>query len=459
MAGIGFTLRNLTRQDNVVGIVQGYLYATFVTSGPWLFTILALASLNLVAQRFVDHGALSVFRLVVIYNFSFSLILSAPVTIIVTRYLADSIFGRDTRDAPGLFVGGLTLTLMLQAPLVVWFYGFFVDLAMPERLAAMWNYCLVTSLWMAAVFLTALKDYRTISVAFLTGMAVSFLSAVLLVPHFGVTGLLMGFNGGLGIILFVLIARILAEYPGPVRRPFAFLPYFREYWSLALTAFLANTALWVDKWIMWFAPEGEVLAGGMVFYPHYDSAMFMAYTSILPALAMFVMHVETAFFTAYQRYFRDIDNHCTMERIRRNHRDLVATLVGGLRNIMALQGAVAITLVLLSPRIFEALGLNFTMIHIYRFGVLGSFFQVTLLSLSTVLAYFDLRTSNLVLHAFYLSASITLTLVTLSMGFPYYGLGYLLAGGFGLVAGYLILFARLADLPYLTFVGNNPSVR
>ena len=99
------------------------------------------------------------------------------------------------------------------------------------------------------------------------------------------------------------------------------------------------------------------------------------------------------------------------------------------------------------------------MIHIYRFGVLGSFFQVTLLSLSTVLAYFDLRSSNLVLHAFYLSASITLTLVTLSMGFPYYGLGYLLAGGFGLVAGYLILFARLADLPYLTFVGNNPSVR
>lgn len=459
MAGIGFTLRNLTRQDNMIGVVQGYAYATFVTSGPWLFTILALTALNLLAERFTGYEGLSIFRLIIIYNFSFSLILSAPVTIIVTRYLADRIYGRDTREAPGLLVGGLAAIFLTQLPLAVWFYGFFVDLHPTERLAAVWNYALVAALWLTAVFLTALKDYRTVSAAFLGGMLAAFAFAALLVPLYGVSGLALGFNAGLTIILFVLIARIFAEYPGGVRRPFAFLAYYRDYWTLALTALFSNLALWVDKWIMWFAPEGEVLAGHMIFYPHYDSAMFLAYTSILPALSMFVMHVETSFFVAYQRFYRDIDQHCTLDRMRRNHRSLVGTLLGGMRNIVIIQGAIAVILVLLSPRLFQVLDLNYTMIGIYRFGVVGSFFQVLLLFTSTALAYFDLRQANLMVHAIYLACSVVFTMISLEMGFQYYGLGYVAAGGVGLLVAYTITFQRLSRLPYLTFVGNNPSVR
>ena len=102
--------------------------------------------------------------------------------------------------------------------------------------------------------------------------------------------MLLGFSGGLAYILFLLIARVLAEYPYQVAHPFRFLSQFRQYWELALGGLLYNAAIWVDKWVMWFAPDSEVLASGMVSYPDYDTAMFLAYLSIVPSMAVFVFH-------------------------------------------------------------------------------------------------------------------------------------------------------------------------
>lgn len=45
-----------------------------------------------------------------------------------------------------------------------------------------------------------------------------------------------------------------------------------------------------------------------LFYTHfpYDSAMFFAYITIVPALALFLVRVETEFYTEYKAYFGGI---------------------------------------------------------------------------------------------------------------------------------------------------------
>ena len=85
--------------------------------------------------------------------------------------------------------------------------------------------------------------------------------------------LAIGFNAGLTIIVFLLISRILAEYPYPIERPGLLLGYFGKYWEIALSGLLYNAAIWIDKWVMWFSPHREVLSSRMFSSPDYDSGV------------------------------------------------------------------------------------------------------------------------------------------------------------------------------------------
>ena len=49
---------------------------------------------------------------------------------------------------------------------------------------------------------------------------------------------------------------------------------------------------------------------GLVHAPLYDSAMFIAYLAIIPALALFVTHVETSFFEKYRAYYDSYPDAC-----------------------------------------------------------------------------------------------------------------------------------------------------
>jgi hypothetical protein len=48
---------------------------------------------------------LAVFRTIIVYNFSFSMVLAGPGAMVVTRYLADAIYGRDVREVSGSMLG------------------------------------------------------------------------------------------------------------------------------------------------------------------------------------------------------------------------------------------------------------------------------------------------------------------------------------------------------------------
>lgn len=128
------------------------------------------------------------------------------------------------------------------------------------------NFLLISGIWLVGVFLTALKDYRGLTLSFGIGMLPACAGAAIFSP-WAVAGMLHGFNLGLAVILFSLIARVFVEYPTRPGRLFAFLPYFRTHWDRALAALAYNLAIWADKWLMWMAPQREVLSIGLISYP------------------------------------------------------------------------------------------------------------------------------------------------------------------------------------------------
>ncbi|WP_417519545.1 exopolysaccharide Pel transporter PelG [Minwuia sp.] len=458
MAGIGFALRRLTNRDDLLGIVQGYTHSAIVSSGPWLFTILAVGSINMFGIYLTDLGELTGFRVILIYNFAFSLAFSGPVLLVATRYLADMIFKKEVEEAPGMLLGAMCLLLGSQAIIIVPAYLLLFDLPPDLAAAAIVNYFLVTAIWLVNVFLTALKDYRSVTLAFLVGMVVAGAAALGLAQYLGAVGITIGFNLGLAVIFFALIARVFAEYPYRIMRPWRFLGYFRKYWDLALAGLAYNLAIWVDKWVMWCAPEREVTDANFVSFPIYDGAMFLAYLTIIPAMAIFIVNIETRFFEHYQRFYRDIEHHANYARIENNHSNIIQSLLMASRNVIVLQFCIAITVILVAGQLFELLSIPPLQLGIFRFGVLGALFHVLLMFVGIVLAYFDLRKTMLLVQVVYLVLNGGLSWVTLELGFAWYGYGYFLASLLTFVLAYALCVWNVGRLPFLTFVRNNSSV-
>ncbi len=458
MAGIGFALRKLTRRDDLIGVIQGYAHSALAATGPWLFTVASLGAISTLTAGGTALDEMIVFRLVVIYNFSFSLVATGPIMMVATRYLADMIFLKQVGGAIGLFIGTLALAAGTQLPFVLAFYFFGADLPLELRLVAIANFLVVSGIWLVSVFLTALKDYTSITRSFFVGMAVAAIAAALLAGEFGALGLLGGFTMGLAVILFALIGCLFTEYPYQVADPFAFFGYFRKYWDLALAGLVQNLAIWIDKWVMWFAPERDYHPAGFIYYGHYDSATFLAYLTVVPAIAGFVVSVETGFFERYLRFYRDIQRHATFAKILENQRALVGQILRGLRNLIILQGSVTFVCVAAAPALFDWSGIPAPQLAMFRIAVLGSFFHVLLMSMAVVLAYFDLRRAMLSVYCVLLATNVVFTLVTLDLGFAYYGYGYFFSALVSFVVVAVMVGYYVSQLPYLTFVRNNSSV-
>jgi polysaccharide biosynthesis protein PelG len=458
MAGIGFALRKLARRDDILGVLQGHAHSAFITSGPWMFTILALAGVNVAGGELLTREELTTFRVIIIYNFCFSVVLTGPLLLVATRYLADCIYIKQVDGAPGMLLATLASAYALSFAAAGPFYALAGDLTPAMTVAAVTNFLVVSGIWVVSIFLSALKDYTAVTLSFAAGMFVGFVSAVALGFQLGPLGMVIGFTIGLATIQFVLIARVFAEYPYGVKHLFAFAGYFRRYWDLALIGLVANLAAWADKWMMWFAPEREVVSGSLVIYSAYDSAMFVAYLSVMPALTIFTVNIETRFFEHYQNFYRDIQNHATWTQIDRNHKLIIRALVESSRNLIILQGALCAVAIFLAPTIIGLLGLNYKQIGMFRFGVLGAFFQVLFMFCTIILSYFDLRRRNLFVQAFYLITNVAATWWFSGLGFAWYGYGYFLSSLLAFVVAYLLVAEAIRRLPYLAFVANNPSV-
>ncbi len=458
MAGIGFELRKLSRRDDLLGIVEGYAHSALASTGPWLFTILALSGVVMFGSQFVSGSEMAEFRLIIIYNFAFSLIASAPIAMISMRHLADSIYRKNVSDAPSMLLTGILLTLVLEVPVVIGFYGYYVQLPIAIRMIAIANFFVVTAIWLACVFLTALKDYRRLSLTFIAGMGTALAGAAAAAPFWGVTGILIGFTGGLTLLLCLLVSRVLAEYPYATLRLFSFKKLFLRYWELALGGLIYNLAIWIDKLIMWASPQGAVLQNGMVSYPDYDSAMFLAYLTIVPTMASFVLNVETDFFEKYVAYYRDIQHHAKFSRIEQDHQSIIGAILRGARNFIVLQGTISLVSILLAPYLFTALNVSFLQLAMFRIGVLGAFFHVMFLVMTILLSYFDLRRMTLAIQTLFLVLNGIGTVVALKFGFQFYGYGYFLAAIVTFALTFLAMARVLNRLPYQTFVLSNSSL-
>jgi len=455
MAGIGFVLRKLTKRGDIGGAVEAYAHAIFASSGPWILTILTVWLFYYVGSYWRLAEYVEEFRVIILYNFSFSLALTAPLTMLTTRVLADDFYHMQVTRVSNMLIGALTIQLLASFAVGVLFYFFVTDMSVMMKFLAVINFLLISGIWLSMVFISSIKYYSTITSSFIIGMALAVFLAYFLSGYMGPVGMLLGFNCGLAIILCSFLGVIFAEYPPQEGNIFFFFQYMEKYWKVVLMGTCYNVGIWIDKWIMWFAPERRLLPNNMVIYPEYDMSLFIAYLTIIPALALFLVNQETSFFEVYVAYYRGIVEHNPFHKIQKNFKEMMKVMMTCGRSLLILQGGICIFCVLLASTIMNILGLNLVQIGIFRFGILGATFQILSLFWLITLSYFDHRSGVLQIGIFFLVSNALFTWLTLQLGFAFYGYGYFLSTLLTFVVASVIAERYIRNLTYHTFITRN----
>ncbi len=459
MAGVGFALRRLTGEQALLPIARGHLHAVLITSGPWLFTVAMLVVVSLWGPVLADVRTVELFRSVIIYNAGFSFVLCSPLALVAGRFLGDAIHARDLSGMALALAGPVVVFLAVGLPLAAIFCGLIVDLPQTARLPAILNFCTFGLIWTLLALTSMMRYYAVLTTTFAVGLAAAAAFTLVLAERFGLAGMLWGCTAGLGLVFCFLAAQFLVEYSGGLGQPQRFASYARRYWTLAAGGLAYAVAVWIDKWVMWFSPERVVIAGAMPQFPAYDGAMFLAFLTVIPSIAVFTIHMETRFHQAYVRLFASIKEHAPLTAIMADRAAIQAVVVEGARNLFVLQIVIALEVAFLAPQLIEAIGGSYLQLGILRLGALGVVFHAMILFASTVLLYFDLRHRYLAVQLLFLILNGSLTLLFSRLGLAWYGYGYFLAALLSSFVAVYLTADALNRLPFLVFVRNNPSVR
>ena len=314
MAGIGFELKRLFNKDGIIHSVFAGLYATVVTIGP---TIMVILTINLmyfllpyVKIAWMQREVLSS---TILYVFIFSLIVSSPVNIILSRFCADKIYMEEFESIlPALDMGNLILAVLTVVT------GVPFGIAMYFKGGFSAGYILVSYLFYTGLvftfycmtFITLLKEYRKITYSFLFSLmlGIGFSWAAVFWWNFSVVnGILCGLALSFNLIAVFLMARLRRTFNKHNTSNREVLTYFKKYWKLFMANLFYTLGIYSHNFIFWLLSPYQVIVA-KVFWtaPVYDVVTYLAMLSNLSILVIFVVNVETKFHTAYKAYCESI---------------------------------------------------------------------------------------------------------------------------------------------------------
>ncbi len=457
MAGIGFELRKLLDHQSYLYIMGAYLYAAVISSGPWLMSVLCLAILGFYRGTWIGTTDLELFRSTVIYTYSFSLIFVGIVQLVATRYLADEFYVKRADRTLSTF---MTCAVLVLVPGSLFSAGayFLFEITLLHKLCCVMLFLVVSLIWLVVVFLSAVKDYKSIVYGFAAGSLVSLVGAFQLGKLLDMEGYLVGYLAGQCVIFFWLLARLLREFPFAGLWNRGFLNYFYRFWDLMVIGFCLNLGIWADKFVFWLAPDSRLIVPWFRTHDLYEGPVFFSYLTILPTLALFLVKVETVFFEHYRDYYAKVVGKQDMSGILREKELMVLALKENMREVLIVQGLVTTLCLIYSPTLIRMANLSPMQIPLFRVALIGSFLQVLLLVNVIILFYFDLRRSVLTVTLAFVCSNTLFSFVTTRLGFQFYGYGYTYACLISLMVGFFILDAKIRDLEFITFAGQ-PVVR
>jgi len=417
MAGIGWKLERMLERDTLGSTLQAYLTGVAVTSAPWLLTTAVLVTLRVLARGHAvgeEAGAFAQIEQLITVTYAVTLILSAPIHVVVSRFCADRLYERRldhiavplrralTFTLAAFLAVGILAMLVLQPPL---------GLAVTGSLLT----AIVAAQWLLLSVGGGMSSPAGVLAAFAAGAAISILAALGLerATDLGARGYLIGFTLGQAVALVGMLLQILRSLPSEESEvPRGVLRgALRDYRLLAISALAVQAAVWIDKVVVWIV-QGASHVSALA------SATALAWFAVIPAFAWIYLQVETSFYKVFRHYYRGIETGAAIAELEASAtavRDEASRLVWG----AAMVQLVVMTLALFAaPHLVQALELPATTTLSLRLSLAAASFQVLTLLGLLLLYYLDLRREAVVVAVLEVVTIGSATAIAVALGAP-----------------------------------------
>ncbi|MEX0998844.1 MAG: exopolysaccharide Pel transporter PelG [Thermodesulfobacteriota bacterium] len=453
MAGIGFRLRKLMKADTLSGLALAYTFAGIIGSGPWVLSIVGILLIGFIS---IENASVPFFvgqfQISVTYLMATSLILTGPLQLMLTRFIADKLYEKhDELVLPNL-AGAICIVIAVSGTLAAFCLVYLFDGTVLYRLLMMSGLIVLSTIWIVVIILSGLKAYREILLAFLLGYGITVWASKEL-GTFGLEGLLSGFVLGQSFLLFMLVTVVFRSYTSHKLIAFDFLRRNQIFPSLAITGLLYNLAIWADKFIFWFNPQTSEtsifpLRGSEI----YDLPIFLAYLSIIPGMAVFLLRMETDFVEQYTKFYRAINDGAPLKLILEIYEEMLLVIRRGFIEIFKVQGMTIIILLAVGDKLLAWVGISPVYRVLLNIDLVAVGIQVLLLAILNLLFYFDYRKDALYLCLLFVISNIIFTVLSQYLGPTFYGYGFAVSVTLTTLVGMAILMKRINLLVFETFM-------
>jgi polysaccharide biosynthesis protein PelG len=449
MAGIELQLEKLMNKGRFYKVVRSFVHSSMTISGPMILCIAQL----LIAQKFLSASGESFERelllSVTMYSFIFSQLITGGFLMVVSRYAADQIYLKKEENIMSSLYGAIALVLAAGGVISIIFYSF-SPLGMTFKITAYLFFIELLIVNILAIYVSAVKRNMYLVKAYSFGAvtAIILMSLCLhILDPLKAEHLLMCMACGFLAAIFFLTAKIKEYFPKANKNYFAILPYIQKYPSLFAIGLFYTISLFGHIFIVWISERQVKVGGTFVTAPFYDVPVFYAFLTILPAMIMFVVSMETSLFKSYKRYYEYVNGESSLKQINEARSQLIHELTHELAYIMRFQLIVTILAVALGPTFIP---LSLEQYEIFNILVIGNYFLIIMYVIMQMLLYFDDRTGVLMVISAYMSVSLISMAVIVSLG-GNYGLASFLSGAIGLGTAFLRLLHYTKNLEYYTF--------
>ena len=452
MAGIGLRLREVVREGSLTSGALAYLSSAFISAGPWMTAVVALGALQLSVAPWIPEEQGTLLFATITYVFALSLVLTGPLQMLLTRHLADLLYGDDWEQIAPVFAGAVVATAGVLVPVAIAFVAL-APLPLGFSIGTATLFVTVGVTWVAMVFLSAARDYGRIMGFFVLGYATSVVCGALLSVPAGVTGALYGFAFGQALLLGLIAGGITKEFPVSPGVTLLPLDVVRRYADLGLLGLVYGLALWADKAIHWMV-SGTSVAGVFRVLPPYDIAVLVGYLLTIPALAVFMVQVETQFYEPYRSFYRAVEGRRGLAEINSFQHAMERAATGGFMVLVKVQTFTLLFGLLAAPWIAEIAALGGDHVGTLRIAIVAAGLQVFVLCAILLLLYLDARRTALVAGGVFAVTNVVFTLIGLYVWPDSMGVGFLASAAVSAVAAGYVAGRRLRRLTFVTFMSQ-----
>ena len=456
MAGIGFELRKILKKDTLLSILQAYGFSGLIGSGPWVLSIIGVMLIGLISYAYIIQNVEVIHFLVsMTYLMGCSLIFTGGIQILFTRFIADRLFEKKYNILLPNLNGVLILVIILASIISVVLSLTLFNEELSYEILMIANFVLLCGMWMVLIFLTSItKNYKMILMFFVVGYSVSVAGSLLFAYiDLGLAGMLLGILFGHAVLFFSFYHLIARKYPSDQFIRFDFLNKRLVYISLLFVGLFYNLGVWADKFIFWYMPEvSQQVIGPLRHSVIYDLPIFLAYLSVIPGMAVFMLRMEADFVEHYDRFYNAIRNGDTLSHIKYYKDEMVYSARQGIYEIFKIQGLTVVILLLFGDKLLSLIGISPMYIRLFYVDVVGVSLQVIFLAILNIIFYMDYRKEAVFLTGLLFLSNALFTWLSIHAGVYFYGYGFALSMFLTAIVGLLVLRSKLDRLEYETFM-------